>query len=135
MRHERAIIVTLAYVIGFTSAFIAYGVQPVTDLQPTNKDVQNAAGIVTAVPERLITQDDVVLDSRGLFVIRDGEEYPVSAQLRADVEAGPGYHVSIDSISLVNNGRFLYYCAQETFEEIGCTSYVYDVAKHSVRTY
>ena len=135
MRHERAIIVTLAYIIGFTSAFIAYGIHPNTDPQPTNSEVQNVAGIATAIPERLITQDDVILDSRGLFVIRDGEEYPVSAYLRSGVEPGPGYHVSIDSISLTNNGRRLYYCAQETIEEVGCTGYIYDVAKHTIRSY
>ena len=136
MRHERAILLVLAYVIGFTTSFIAFGVaeDSLTD-ELSYVSSQNMAAVMTAVPDPIITTDDVWLDSRGLYVVRDGEEYFVSGRLPAGAEPGPGYHVSIDRLSLSNDGRLLYYCAQEVFDQDPCTEYVYDVLDHSVRTY
>lgn len=139
MRHERAFLVALAYVIGFTTAFIAFGVSSdtITD-QISYTGSQNVAAVaatMTAVPEPIITTQDVGLDERGLYVMRDGEEYFVSARLPQGSEPGAGYHVSIDRLTLTNDGRLLYYCAQEDFDQEGCTEYVYDVLDHSVSEY
>lgn len=138
MRHERAIVLTLAYIIGFTTAYIAFGIS--TDdagerIVRSASQSQNVASVMTAMPEPLITTDDVGLDDRGLYVVLDGEEQFVSGILPEGAEPGAGYHVSIDVLSLANDGRLLYYCAQESFEQEGCTEYVYNVAKHSIRAY
>ena len=138
MRHERAIVLVLAYVIGFTTAFIAFGVasdSATTGVAYNAASTQNAAAVMTAVPKPLITTDDVGLDDRGLYVVRDGEEYFASLRLPTDVEPKTGYHVSVDYLSLSNDGRLLYYCAQESFDQEGCTEFVYEVANHSIRRY
>ncbi len=138
MRHERAMLIVLTYIIGFTTSFIAFGITGDTGAIhefAEQKTLQNAAAVMTAVPEPIITTDDVGLDNLGLYVMRDGEQYFVSGSLPAGAETGPGYHVSIDRISLSHDGRLLYFCAQETFDQKDCTEYVYDVLKHATHPY
>lgn len=134
MKHERATLVALAYFIGITAGFIGFGLSGTESVQQVSySGFQNTASVMTAIPQPLITTDDVILDDRGLFVVKGGEEYIVSARLPEGVAPGTGYHVSVDELSLSNDGRLLQYCVQESFDQEGCTSYVYDVANHTVR--
>lgn len=139
MRHEQVVILVLAYVIGFTTAFIAFGLNQEDQSLSTNS--VTTVSVVEASPESGSTQEaaarieyeDVHLDEQGLYIERNEEVVFVSAPYTDGVEPGAGYHVSVDAYVLADDGTTLHYCAKETPEDEKCNRYEYNILAHTVR--
>jgi hypothetical protein len=124
IRHEKAALIALAYMVGFITAYIAFSFSSspaerahVAKPTPTNIGIQqaSASGAVSAV-----SNED------GLFVIHDGAERIVSA--RTDMEEyEPGYHRRIATTEISAAGDFVHYCALMSSSDDICSHFVYSV--------
>lgn len=139
IRHEKAILVVLSYVIGFLTAFILYG--PCTDSDINTPVPTNTVADVT-VSEPTIkrtTNNDIYSYQNGqLRVFNKGEvrvltaaHDPFSSYLPNNNEPY-STHYDMSATGLSPEGRFLYFCIQENPDENYCAGYVYEFATNVV---
>ncbi len=129
IRHEQAIAVCLAYVIGFTTAFIGFGLNQ--DRHGEWKKVApEEAAPASAVNAASGFAVEVVKKDGGLFMLKDGQERIISA-VSSGNESGPGYHRAIVAASVSPSGRYIHYCAETDGEDV-CTNFVYSVDADSL---
>lgn len=131
-RHEKIALIVIAYVIGFTSAFIAFGVNKINseaklihidETQAMNSDSAEVhhSGLSVGVGEE------------GLFVITKEKERILSANknlLEASVissEPTPGFFYNIIEAEASRDGNFVYFCEQLMEEDPYCDPYVYSI--------
>lgn len=133
MRHEQLSILVLAYVIGFTTAYIAFGLNPNRDIA-SGKDVVYSSStslrdVVESTPNTIaaVTFSDV-----GMFAEVGDEEVVISGKLTDSVEPGPGFHVDIPFYEVSPQGNFVYYCEQHSEVPTQCSEYIYSLETHSV---
>ena len=124
MKHEQALLVGLSYVIGFVTAYIAFGIQhssthPV-DHVAVQEIVSEARGEVQAF-----------VDEIGLFAEVDGEAMLISARTEGLIES-PGYHYAVPVAAVSPSGAFIHYCEQSLEVPTVCNHYIYDVEDHMV---
>lgn len=126
--HTKAILIALAYLIGFTTAYIAF---QLNDVSPSyaQKDTR-------AVENKIVQQASAygavkaVTTSEGLFVSSDGEERIISATADGeDLEFG--FHREIISSSVSPDGSMVYYSATMD-ESDSCYHFVYVVGEDMV---
>ena len=131
-RHERVALVVAAYVIGFITAFIAFGIGGQKDVEMKNKQ----AGIHNAAAQTIVSEQNPVsvgIGEDGLFVITDTGERMLSASqqsLNASLisSAGvPGMYYSIIDAEASHNGVHVYFCEQLTADSETCDPYVYSL--------
>lgn len=139
-RHERAIIVAASYVIGFTSAYIAFGVAA-TDYQHkiTLPPTQPQTETTVAEEERTVLR----LEETGLVAVTEDLERLLSAHRSSPLAANvvgatpePGMAHSLVEAELSRDGAYVYFCEALTADAQTCDPYVYDVAAdtlHPVR--
>lgn len=113
--------VILAYVIGFTTAFIMFAL--------VDKDRQHKA--VHLIPEEnlgrveAMERVEIMENGEGLFVKKGGEERIISALVDA-LPTEPGFHTDIVVASVSPDGAYVHYCAvTEVAEE--CQHFIYSV--------
>lgn len=127
--HEQAIITALAYVIGFTTAYIAFA----NISHPRPETAANPSRNYSAAVETARADDSsiakVLTTAEGLFVLRDGKERIISLQSAS--ETGPGYHRSIAAASASTDGSFVHYCAVMDDDQ-HCAHFIYDVRSDTV---
>lgn len=139
MRHEQATITVLAYIIGFTTALIGFGLN-----NQTNDTIQQATVTKAAVTQYVknaeqspevvgVDPSAVHLDTEGLYIQTENTQKFISVPYTEGVEPGPGYHVSVDAFVLSEDGTTLHYCAKDVPGDSSCTRYAYNVLAHSVR--
>jgi hypothetical protein len=131
-RHEKIALIVISYVIGFTSAFIAFGVNkidsgerfiPIEDVQAMNSDVSDTHH----------SELSVGVGEEGLFVITKDKERILSANknlLEASVissEPISGFFYNIIEAEASRDGNFVYFCEQLMEEDAHCDPYVYSV--------
>lgn len=140
MRHEKIILVALSYVIGFTTAYIAFGITPdITHKAYRTGEVVKANSVRTTAPSNTAEPSDtpsstrIVFKDDGMFVQTPEGEKVVSAKLRPNVLEGPGFHVAIPQYAVSPDGEYVYYCEQQTPETDECHNYLYVVDEHTVR--
>ena len=102
MRHEKISIVALSYVIGFTAALIAFGL---------NDTSSSTAPIVMATPANNGTQ---------------------AAQVISALTEATDYHYDVISDEVSPDEHYVVYCAQSTVEDEICGLYVYDLLTAAV---
>lgn len=135
MKHERIFIVALAYVIGFTTAYIAFGLTNTTGQEtivlttPNNNQEYVDNSFEAFVPMNGLT---VRYDEEGLFAELDGNESIISAALESEENAGQGFHMDIPFYFISPSGKYVYYCEQERLDDLECNQYVYDVERGTV---
>ena len=133
MQHERAAVMALTFCIGFTTAFIAYGI-PTVEAPPT---------LVTAAPTQTaaVIQADrtapsaqpesrnvgVTLDDDGLW-LQIGDERHLASPSVAVAPEIPEAHVDVHQAVVREDGAFLFFCAETTASQGQCEPRVYDVA-------
>lgn len=140
MQHERAAIMALTFCIGFTTAFIAYGLPetsvPGPIVQATNS--QRAAvidtqptGATAPVTSKSNVAPGVSLDADGLWLLANGEEYLVSpsASFAPEMEEA---HVDIHQAVVRNDGAYLFFCAETPAAAGMCEPRVFDVENYRV---
>lgn len=128
-RHERAIVVLASYVIGFTTAYIAFGVGQPYAKAPSVSYVNNVAQYeIREAPEA-----SIFIDELGLGVITEDRVRLLSARrdaMAANVISAtpqPGVAVALTEAELSRDGKFVYFCEQLTEESDQCDPYVYSL--------
>lgn len=129
-RHERIALVIAAYVIGFVTAFIAFGLS-----SNTAQEVSTPTFTVSAAPNKAETKPKtgVAVGEDGLFVIVDNGERMISASrstLGANLVGSgpiPGFYAHIIDAEASRNGRFVYFCEQLLEESTTCDPYIYSL--------
>ncbi len=132
-RNERVIMVLAAYAIGFTTAFIAFGVTQIEDkvqfvYVPAGDQM---ASVVSAVgQDSLPAHEKLVANEVGL-TYKDGEiEELLSANIVRDGE--DGFHAALIDYALSPDERFVYFCEQPLPASDACKPFVYDAAQKMV---
>lgn len=131
-RHEKIIIAVAAYVIGFSTAFIAFGVNQVNRSQ---EPYDTNAYVLPANEEPQIhhMKTAVSLAEEGLFAITQERKRILSANsnvLEASAIAAlgnSGFHYAIIDAEVSPNGQFVYFCEQLIPEAQTCDAYIYGV--------
>jgi hypothetical protein len=140
MQHERAAVMALTFCIGFTTAFIAYGlptmVAPIAVVpatQPASVMMAEKSTMVHTgedVPPA-VTNVGVRLDADGLWLQTGFETQLISPSLAAAPDL-PEAHVDIHQAVVRADGAYVFFCA-ETLEQTGvCEPRVFDVADFTV---
>jgi len=138
-RHERAYVVMTSYVIGFTSAFIAFGINHVvqTDFVVIEDLTQTAAVQQPAMQPRMgqSYSASIRIEPAGLVVVSEAGKRLLSARKDSPYlasvissEAQPGLAVKIVEAELSRDSRFVYFCEQLQAEAQSCVAYVYNIA-------
>ena len=138
MRHEKVTIVLLAYIIGFTTAFIAFGIDNDGSLTKYSHPDNNRAQSQVRVEPKNNNQESVaptlgsVVESDGLYALIDGQERVLSALAITANQPRDGFHYSIIDTDVSNNGQYIYYCAQQMSSDKNCLLYIYELSSDSV---
>lgn len=138
-RHERIIMVAAAYVIGFTTAFIAFGLSNSSSplevaSVPTPPQTAAVIDAVPTIPEpkQDPTEPTMSLQADGLHIVDANGDVLVSA-LGTDVTMGEdGFPAAIFQYDLSPDGHFAYFCEQATPDAVNCKPFVYDLQNQVV---
>ena len=125
MKHEKALIVVLAYIIGFTTAFIGFGLPGQQNL--TTDDSLVVLEDFTSKPIA-----SAYVDEMGLFAKTQQGSVIISAQDQTLTEEKNGYHYDIHLATVSPNGEFIHYCQQSLEVPTDCVHYVYVASEHEV---
>jgi hypothetical protein len=154
-KHEKAVLVILSYVAGFTAGFIVFGLSQTPALQ----SVTVTPEVVTAVPNNVVAEvpapaapaaeaventetpdmsQEVLYKDGRLMANVNGASVLLSAQLQTvDAEtakafANQGVHETIPQYMASDDGNFIYYCEQHSQAD-SCTNFVYDVTNQIIQ--
>lgn len=121
--HTHAMLVALAYLIGFVTAYIAFALNDHSyNEKPKERLIAQEA--VAYSPVRAVTTED------GLFMVNDGQQRVISAQLD-EGELSFGYHRGIASASVSSDGSMIHYCA--VMSDVNtCSHFVYVLSEDRV---
>ena len=141
-KHEKAVLVILSYVSGFTAGFIIFGMsslastksEPVTYQVPVQNEVSMTAPVeeTTATEETTVQSEEVLYKDGRLMANVNGASVLLSAQLATvDPEtaksfANQGVHEAIPNYLASDDGSFIYYCEQHSPAD-SCSNFIYDV--------
>lgn len=131
-RNERVAILVLSYVIGFVTAYVAFGI---TQLQDSfvYVPVENSASVIAAVNQKNNAPGLVAETKDGLVFIKNDRARILSAQAAAeDGVLSEGYHTRIADYSLSPDGKHVYFCEVPANDIDACRPYVYSVADDTV---
>ena len=139
-RHEKVLITITAYVIGFTTAFIAFGQNqhyhktkyylPVTTATHETLETSSQTGQLDTTlhqPSTNVIESHEFVTEVGLYYRSQGDERIVSVN-RSYLDNAPmqnGYHVAVHGVSLSPNEQFMYFCEQVTEAVDECEPFVY----------
>lgn len=126
MKNEKVMLVILAYIIGFQTAYIAFGL---TDDRRSVApgDFSPAASIekTTNTSKESLSVSEL---SDGLYATLGNQERLLSAQVIGTTKSRPGFHNAVISSSVSPNKKFIHYCVQETESSKTCSHYIYELA-------
>jgi hypothetical protein len=137
-RHEKIAIVLASYVIGFTTAFIAFGVTKMGE-----KEVYpNNSSYIKVVSYKDVHKNisDIGTDDDGLYVTVGGYKRTISSYrslLPASVIESTelvGYAAAHFTPVVSNDGWSAFYCEQEEESSADCTPYVYSLFDDTIHT-
>lgn len=147
-RHEKVAIIITSYVIGFTTAFIAFGLN---QLILSNQIINEPLAVVQ--PKQMNDTDAQVVDNRGkilsvsigddgLYAVTEAQSIFLSANKNAlgSTVIGsadtPGFHFAVLNAEVSPDGNYVYFCEQLSQSNTTCDPYVYalsDGALHVVK--
>jgi hypothetical protein len=151
-KHEKAVLVILSYVSGFTAGFIVFGIAQFSTLQadtvvsdpmmienmieevstPVATQPENYEIIEPLVEESVDTSLPVLYTEGRLRVNVNGASVLLSAQRNTvDAEtaktfANQGVHQAIPNFITSEDGSYIYFCEQHSVEDL-CTNFIYNV--------
>lgn len=127
---------SLSYVIGFTAAFIGFGVTS-TNFEPVGEPAAVARTSLTVLPVSETSPVQVetakasgVRYDTNLYAIVGDEDVLIAAD--DSYGTGIGFYHSVVSFELVDDGQSVAFCVLETQESENCTPFTYDVANNIV---
>ena len=126
--YEKVGLVVLAYIIGFTASFIAFGV----DDTSLHEDVSFYSDTYVKPVKEIFTLAAVENDT-GLFAVIDGNDRLIGANKASVIEGlypeeTNGYYYDIHSVNISPDARFIYYCEQVSADEDVCDPLIYNVS-------
>ena len=134
-RHDRVIVIVSSYIIGFTSAFIAFGLTNTSNnnLKLTTSDFKVAHEVANVVESEKKTAS-LHIEADGLVVVTPEGERLLSArktpELAASVIASkPGYAVKLTEAELSRDSKYVYFCEQLSSDTETCDPYVYSLSE------
>lgn len=146
MKHQQAFLVILSYVIGFNTAFIAFGIADI-DATRSYQEIESTELAATA-PVGNTTETTNVSPSPsaqgaavgmalketelGLLLVSDVGERIISQRVEANASGMPGAHVAVHGVMISPDERFVHFCEQAVEVPTECNHYVYIVASHTV---
>ena len=134
MKHEKVMILALSYVIGFVTAYIAFGLSGANYSGP-QISFQNSAPVATEGGEANKTKEiGATVKADGLYALLGDKERILSAQAIAATEPNLGYHYQIVATKVSPDGKYIYYCAQMIAESEDCYNFVYDISADTIHT-
>ena len=148
-KHEKAVLVILSYVVGFTAGFITFGVTssngfakhntvmsgpPVMNetVVPPMESPTEVNEVMEEMPVETTSTDQVMYQNGRLMANVNGASVLLSAQLAtvdresAKTFASQGVHEAIPNYVASDNGVYIYYCEQHSQAD-SCANFVYDV--------
>lgn len=134
-RHERVALVILSYVIGFVTAFIAYGLNKADQvISVINTDeVEKVSETRVEVPVPVPVPVDAVYENGRFYIETPERQILVSAKPSAlgmtddEILKRPqGLHKDISATDIDQDGGHVFFCEQHT-SEATCRPFVYDV--------
>lgn len=138
-RHEKAVIVLTSYVIGFTTAFITFGISAMGS-DDYKMETKNHSGVNRVVEFKATHKNISAIgeDELGLYVtvgnynrIISGNKNDLSASVIESI-SGPGYAVKQHQPTVSPDGWFAFYCEQEEEDSVECNPYVYNLFDDTV---
>jgi hypothetical protein len=133
-RHERVVTVLSAYLIGFTTAFIAFGVTQIenrVDFVYVPTPGQTAA-VMNAVPTAIEHSEVTVAYVNETGLMYNGHNGEVLISAYAEDSQEDGMHQSIFEFSMSPDGKYLYFCEVPSADMDACKPFVYVVAAEAV---
>lgn len=139
-RHERVALLITAYIIGFITAFIAYGLSSTTDLEvvkvvnvPQTFEAKQSANVHNATGSNM----QVYKDEQGLHVTSlSNDKILLSAAVDMSVDSEligvDGIHYDIPFSSISPSKTKIYFCEQPTADSETCKPFLYDVEEDIV---
>jgi hypothetical protein len=151
-KHEKAVIVILSYVVGFTAGFITFGVTgmpsmpaepavtvPVSEVAAPIANTNMDAPMEEVAPvEEVSAVNEVVsyIDGRltaninGAAVLLSAQKSTVDPET-AEKFAGQGVHTNIPAYEASADGSYVYYCEQHSADD-SCSAFVYNVNTEAI---
>lgn len=135
-KHERITLVILAYVIGFSTAFIGFnfvnpGYVSHHDNPSGNQHYKNHEEVVKEIKDESGGKVDVEVKSDGLYALIGSNSRILSAQAISATSAVDGFHYEVFNSSVSPSGDYITYCAQLLEGDLDCKHYIYDLATDS----
>lgn len=125
-RHERVGILVIAYIIGFITAYIAFGLSGAND-----SSLQNPVLATSKADTYLNENPDLIINEEGLYFMKDGEKHLLSLNrqsLYGNTETQDfvnGLHFDVIGATVSPDGQFVYFCEQIS-SEAECEPFIYD---------
>lgn len=141
-RHEKAILITAAYVVGFATAFIAFGISNYNsaELAYQGNDVEFAPVEASIDPDQEYLYETrlgtAVAYEGGILSVSNDEHSFVLSLLSSVVPEEEksnfieqGLHVSTPAYLTSPDGRFVYFCEQHDESISECQVFIFDSEK------
>ena len=128
-RNERVAILLIAYVIGFITAYIAFGV---IQLEDSVKFSNQSASVISAQRQTVdVTSVFVALDKEGLVLIKNDERTLLSITDEGAL-LSDGVHTSILEYALSPDKSQVYFCELPSDDSKSCRPYIYSIVDEVV---
>lgn len=157
-KHEKAVLVILSYISGFTAGFIVFALANTSAVQspaivmiPDEPVMQIETPQTAPTEESVITPTESSLEASNadegvqalykdgrLMASANGASILLSAQLdtvdkeTAKLFSDQGVHTAIPKFATSDDGSYIYYCEQHSDADL-CTNFIYDVANQVIQ--
>ena len=136
MRNEKVVLVVLAYIIGFNTAFIAFGLSTEYALEKSVVYIPTPSAAATETIDNVETptqSTDVVQileESEGLYALVGNQKKALTARVEAVSEPRDGAYVSVPLYSVSPDGAYIHFCEQQITSDPTCKHFIYNVDRH-----
>ena len=127
-RNERVAILLIAYIIGFITAYIAFGV---IQLEDSVKFPNQTASVISTQRQVVDTNVFVAIDKEGLILIKNGERTLLSIT-DGGALLSDGVHTSIVEYALSPDKSQVYFCELPSDDSKSCRPYIYSIVDEVV---
>jgi hypothetical protein len=139
-RHERVALIIAAYIIGFLTAFIGFGIdvgQPTSFTQVIPANIQdNSASVSSALSLSTAINSSIAITDTGLELTTDGVTVLLAASQYAVTPNTPqgqdGVFIGISSYGVSPDGSYAYFCELPSRNVDSCKPFVYSVLSQTV---
>tara|TARA_B100000745_G_scaffold261530_2_gene185404 strand:+ start:1182 stop:1679 length:498 start_codon:yes stop_codon:yes gene_type:complete len=131
-RNERVVVLVVSYIIGFITAYVAFGITQL-EKRMVYLPVDNTASVIAALEQKNESPGVVAETKDGLVHIKNDEVRLLSAKMAAEDAILPdGYYTSLADYSLSPTGSHVYFCEIPADDVNVCRPYLYSVANDTV---